>query len=328
VNNLNSRSALSRFAVGSVCSILMIIGARALAFIQSAPGIGETRASLVTVVRRDARGKYGGQTAGIIVGEGGDVVTSSVEGESQSAFEVRTSEARTYAARRSPISDAASGLIVFSTKIGRAKLQPTRVAGTLPQRGDSLFVVNSDDAACNNIVTGKVASVESLSQTDMVFVEAIGTAVGGLVFNAEGDWVGTVRSVEPNRATIIAGRTILSLLNRAGVRYTVSNRGRSAAIPPGPDGVRVLGEELAGEAVKRVEPVYPRKALAARVAGTVNVALLVDERGSVTRAWAVDGNPLLQEAAIGAAYAWKFAPATFKGTPVRLRGVISFRFRL
>ena len=176
----------------------------------------------------------------------------------------------------------------------------------------------------------KVSSVEVLAQMDLVIIDASAASVGGLVLNASGELVGAVRSVEqpPGRISVIAGKSILSLLNRAGIRYSVSNRGKSSAVPPGADGVRNLGEEITGDATKRVEPVYPRKALAGRVAGTVKVGILVDERGSVMKAWALDGNPLLQEAAIGASYAWKFTPATFDGRPIRVRGIIQFKFRL
>ena len=267
---------------------------------------------------------------GLVVGEAGDVIAHSAEVAAARGFEVRTADEKSYSLRRITISDATSSLTVFTTKAPRGKLKPARIAAALPERGDSVFVINPGDAECKNVSVGAVASVEVLPQMDLVFIDASGASVGGLVLNAMGDLIGAVRSVEkePGRVSVIAGKSILSLLNRAGIRYTVSNRGKSSAIPPGADGVRNLGEEIAADATKRVEPVYPRKALAQRVEGSVKVGILVNERGSVMRAWALDGNPVLQQAAIGASYAWKFAPATYDGRPIRVRGVIQFKFRL
>ena len=283
---------------------------------QESLGLDQAKPSVVSIVRSDG-GKAAGEGVGLVIGEGGDVITHSAEVTGSPSFEIRTADEKSYSLRRITIADATSALTVFTTKAPRGKLKPARVAASLPRRGDPVFVINPGDAACKNVSLGAVSSAEVLAQMDLVLVEAPVASVGGLVLNASGDLIGAVRSVEsPGRVAVIAGKSILSLLNRAGARYSVSNRGRSSGIQPGPDGVRNLGEEIIAEAVKRVEPVYPRKALANRVAGTVKVGVLIDERGSVIRAWALDGNPLLQEAAIGAAYAWKFAPASFGGGPI------------
>ena len=61
--------------------------------------------------------------------------------------------------------------------------------------------------------------------------------------------------------------------------------------------------------------------------GTVKVEVLVSKSGDVVFAHVVSGRDDLNVAAIVAARKWKFAPATFDGTPVQLSGVITFDMR-
>lgn len=61
--------------------------------------------------------------------------------------------------------------------------------------------------------------------------------------------------------------------------------------------------------------------------GTVKVEVLVSKAGDVVFAHVVNGRDDLNGAAILAARKWKFAPATFDGTPVQVSGVITFDMR-
>jgi TonB family protein len=70
---------------------------------------------------------------------------------------------------------------------------------------------------------------------------------------------------------------------------------------------------LSGQATKRGEPVYPIAARAARVSGSVTVELTVDDEGDVLSAREMSGHPLLREAALDAAWDWKFSPKTKSG---------------
>jgi len=63
---------------------------------------------------------------------------------------------------------------------------------------------------------------------------------------------------------------------------------------------------------------------AAYSAGTVKVEVLVSKAGDVVFVHVVSGRDDLNGAAVIAARQWKFAPATFDGTPVQLSGVITF----
>jgi TonB family protein len=77
---------------------------------------------------------------------------------------------------------------------------------------------------------------------------------------------------------------------------------------------------------RRTEPLYPVAARAARISGVVDVEVTVDEEGDVLSARAVSGHPLLKEAALDAAWDWKFTPTKLRGRAIKFIGLISFRF--
>jgi TonB family protein len=85
---------------------------------------------------------------------------------------------------------------------------------------------------------------------------------------------------------------------------------------------------LNGKAISKPEPVYPPIALAARASGTVVVAILADESGKVISAKAASGHPLLQEAAVQAAYQARFPPTRVEGQPVKIAGTLTYQFVL
>jgi protein TonB len=97
--------------------------------------------------------------------------------------------------------------------------------------------------------------------------------------------------------------------------------------PPKPKTV-VSGGVLNGKAISKPQPAYPPIAKAARASGTVTVQILVDEGGRVVSASAVNGHPLLQQAAVAAARQARFSPTLLSGQPVKVSGVITYNFVL
>jgi TonB family protein len=78
-------------------------------------------------------------------------------------------------------------------------------------------------------------------------------------------------------------------------------------------------------ASKRVVPIYPQLAKAARTEGVVKVHVIVNEGGDV-RVTMSEGPTLLRQAAEDAARGWRFSPSLVDGRPVRLTGYIEFNF--
>jgi TonB family protein len=101
-----------------------------------------------------------------------------------------------------------------------------------------------------------------------------------------------------------------------------------AAPRPESKAAEINGGNIGGKAINKVQPVYPPIAKAAGAEGTVRVEVTVDEQGNVASANALDGHPLLRQAAVDAARQWAFSPTKLQGQPVKIRGFITFNFAL
>jgi len=90
----------------------------------------------------------------------------------------------------------------------------------------------------------------------------------------------------------------------------------------------ISGGVLDGKATSKPQPPYPAAAKAARAEGTVTVQVTVDEEGKVVSASAVSGHPLLQAAAVSAARQARFSPTLLAGKPVKVTGILTYKFTL
>jgi TonB family protein len=90
----------------------------------------------------------------------------------------------------------------------------------------------------------------------------------------------------------------------------------------------VSGGILNGRALSLPAPVYPDAAKRARVAGLVEVEVLIDGNGKVISAKAVRGPALLLQSAELAARLARFTPTLLSGQPVRVSGLINYNFSL
>lgn len=90
----------------------------------------------------------------------------------------------------------------------------------------------------------------------------------------------------------------------------------------------VVGGILNGKAISKPQPAYPPDAKAARVGGTVAVAIVVNMDGRVESAEAISGPELLRDAAVEAAREARFAPTLLSGVPVKVSGTITYNFLL
>jgi protein TonB len=99
---------------------------------------------------------------------------------------------------------------------------------------------------------------------------------------------------------------------------------------PGPKPILkpVSGGVLNGTAVFLPPPVYPEAAKRMRTQGTVTVDVILDETGKVVAANASAGPAILRDAAIQAALKAKFSPTKLSGQPVKVAGVINYKFAL
>ena len=90
----------------------------------------------------------------------------------------------------------------------------------------------------------------------------------------------------------------------------------------------ISGGFLNDKAMVFPQPEYPSMAKRARVSGTVNVQILVNEDGRVSAASATSGPRLLRDAAKQAALQAEFEPIVFRGQRKKISGILRYRFEL
>jgi protein TonB len=99
---------------------------------------------------------------------------------------------------------------------------------------------------------------------------------------------------------------------------------------PGPKPILkpVSGGVLNGTAVLLPPPLYPDAAKRMRTQGVVSVDVILDETGKVVSANATSGPQILRDAAVQAALKARFSPTKLSGQPVKVSGVINYKFAL
>lgn len=90
----------------------------------------------------------------------------------------------------------------------------------------------------------------------------------------------------------------------------------------------ISGGILNGKALNLPAPAYPQMAKTARVAGVVEVEVVIDVNGKVISARAVRGPSLLMQSAEMAARLARFTPTFLSGQPMKVVGVITYNFNL
>ncbi|MGQ9602778.1 MAG: energy transducer TonB [bacterium] len=99
--------------------------------------------------------------------------------------------------------------------------------------------------------------------------------------------------------------------------------------PPPPEPEMFLAFDTYPQVVQSAKPKYPELARKAEVEGIVVVMVTIDETGKVIRAWIGESSAeILNEAALEAAYKFKFTPAMQRDVPVKATISIPFRFSL
>lgn len=81
-----------------------------------------------------------------------------------------------------------------------------------------------------------------------------------------------------------------------------------------------------GKAKNLPVPIYSAAAKAVNAIGNVDVQILIDESGAVISAKAVSGHLLLRDSAERAARGARFSPTTLSRQPVKVTGVIVYKF--
>ena len=93
--------------------------------------------------------------------------------------------------------------------------------------------------------------------------------------------------------------------------------------------LRIVGDVKAPVVIRRVQPVYPKLALTARMNGTVVVECTIDKTGRVREAHVVSStSPLFNQSAVEAVQQWQFAPGSLHGQAVDTIFDLTVTFRV
>jgi protein TonB len=94
--------------------------------------------------------------------------------------------------------------------------------------------------------------------------------------------------------------------------------------PPQP----VSGGVMEGLLIRKVTPVYPALARAARVQGTVTLAATISREGTIQNLTVTSGHPMLARAAVDAVQQWRYRPYLLNNQPVDVETTVTVNFTL
>jgi len=112
---------------------------------------------------------------------------------------------------------------------------------------------------------------------------------------------------------------------RSGFISTLSG---SADVVGAPQRIRVGGNVQSNNLIKKVTPLYPPDAKAARIQGTVRFTATIGKDGSIINLELVSGHPLLAESAQDAVRQWIYKPTLLNGNPVEVITQIDVNYTL
>lgn len=106
-------------------------------------------------------------------------------------------------------------------------------------------------------------------------------------------------------------------------------RSLESTITVAPDGpIRIGGGVGAPTQVRKVQPVYPEEARAAKVQGVVILEALINAQGRVDEVRVLRSIPLLNQGAVDAVRQWEYVPTMLNGRPVPVIMTVTVQFTL
>ncbi len=95
-----------------------------------------------------------------------------------------------------------------------------------------------------------------------------------------------------------------------------------------PARVRISSDAAQSILIKRVAPKYPAMARAARIQGSIVLAVEIDKTGIPVGIQVVSGHPMLIQAAIDAVRQWRYKPYLLNGMPVDADTQVTVNFEM
>jgi len=105
----------------------------------------------------------------------------------------------------------------------------------------------------------------------------------------------------------------------------------SAAPPPKvatPQKLRVSSGVADGLKIHDVQPAYPQMARIAHIQGDVTLQAVISKSGVIENLHALNGHPILIQAAMDAVRQWKYKPYILNGEPVEVETTVVVKFHM
>jgi TonB family protein len=137
----------------------------------------------------------------------------------------------------------------------------------------------------------------------------------------------------PTRSIGIASATLLTILsvllltdakNQSGLLQAQDSAKSSMSAPMI---VKVGGGIQQSKLIYKVDPVYPEAAKASGLSGKIKLEVTINEEGLVSEVKAVEGHPILCEAAISAVRQWRYSTTLLSGMPVAVSANVTVTFQ-
>jgi TonB family protein len=90
----------------------------------------------------------------------------------------------------------------------------------------------------------------------------------------------------------------------------------------------VSADVMADNTIKKVDPIYPPIAKAAKIQGAVLLDIVIRSDGTVESIKVISGSSLLQGAAVDAVKQWVYRPYLVDGVPTRIETTVMVNFAL
>jgi TonB family protein len=152
------------------------------------------------------------------------------------------------------------------------------------------------------------------------------------------DESGAMRAASDGKATTclssgeaVEGEKVTQLVAPSAAYSTsTAHSPDSVIVPQGrqPSRVRVSQGLTQGMVVAKVPPIYPSDARAARIQGSVVIAVIIGKDGNIQNERLISGHPLLAPAAMDAVKQWKYRPYLLNGQAVEVDTQITVNFTL
>jgi len=143
--------------------------------------------------------------------------------------------------------------------------------------------------------------------------------------------------ISDNQNRLNWGRAKIGTTDATQVKAGDPNIGRRDAIPDlGATGggsdvklevKRIISTNSEAQIISRVEPIYPRIAVASGVQGAVKLHAIISRSGKIESLELISGPPLLVQAALDAVRQWRYRPYYLNGEAVEVETFITVNFR-